>query len=209
MDADFLIIGGGIAGISAAARLSALGSVLLMEGEDHLAHHASGRSAAMYEPHYGAAPVVALSLASGDYFRAQDKVLSPRGMLVIAKADEGEGLARDADAMAMTLISAEQAQAMVPVLNLDVVKSAAHAAHAWDIDTDLLIQQAVLTAAPEPPSGPPQTAAPEESSPPAQRAAAAPPTAPSAPRTPPECCAPSHPSRCAQFGKERLESKSG
>jgi heterodisulfide reductase subunit A-like polyferredoxin len=44
---DFLIIGGGIAGVSAAARLSALGSVLLLEAEDNLAHHASSRSAAI------------------------------------------------------------------------------------------------------------------------------------------------------------------
>ena len=40
MDADFLIIGGGIAGVSAAARLSPLGGVLLLEAEDALAHHA-------------------------------------------------------------------------------------------------------------------------------------------------------------------------
>ena len=47
---DFLIIGGGIAGISAAARLSELGSVTVIEAEGTLAHHASGRSAALYEP---------------------------------------------------------------------------------------------------------------------------------------------------------------
>ena len=40
MDVDFLIIGGGIAGVSAAARLSGLGSVLLLEAEDNLAYHA-------------------------------------------------------------------------------------------------------------------------------------------------------------------------
>ena len=50
MDTDFLIIGGGIAGISAAARLSGLGSVIVLEGEAVLAHHASGRSAALFEP---------------------------------------------------------------------------------------------------------------------------------------------------------------
>ena len=53
MDADFLIIGGGIAGVSAAARLSALGRVILLESEDNFGHHASGRSAALYEPYYG------------------------------------------------------------------------------------------------------------------------------------------------------------
>lgn len=140
MDADFLIIGGGIAGVSAAARLAAHGSVIVLEGEDNLAHHASGRSAALYEPHYGAAPVVGLSLASGDYFRAQPNILSPRGMLIVAKADEAAGLARDAKAMAMDQITAEEARGIVPILNLDVVKSAAYADHAWDIDTDLLIQ---------------------------------------------------------------------
>ena len=65
---DFLIIGGGIAGISAAARLSHLGRVTVLEAEPHLAHHASGRSAALYEPNYGLKPVVGLSVASGDYF---------------------------------------------------------------------------------------------------------------------------------------------
>ena len=66
---DFLIIGGGIAGVSAAARLSHIGSLTLIEAEANLAHHASGRSAALYEPHYGLPAVVELSLASGDHFR--------------------------------------------------------------------------------------------------------------------------------------------
>ena len=140
MDADFLIIGGGIAGISAAARLSAHGKVVLLEAEDQLAHHASGRSAALYEPHYGAPPVVELSLASGDYFRSQKDVLSPRGILTLAKADEMDQLALDAEDMMATRISVDEACALVPILNPAVVAGAALAHHAWDIDTDLLIQ---------------------------------------------------------------------
>ena len=140
MDADFLIIGGGIAGISAAARLSAHGKVVLLEAEDQLAHHASGRSAALYEPHYGAPPVVELSLASGDYFRSQKDVLSPRGILTLAKADEMDQLALDAEDMVATRISVDEACALVPILNPAVVAGAALAHHAWDIDTDLLIQ---------------------------------------------------------------------
>ena len=146
MDADFLIIGGGIAGISAAARLSALGSVILLEGEDNLAHHASGRSAALYEPHYGAPAVVELSLASGDYFRAQDGVLSPRGILALAKAGEMDQLARDAEDMVADPISVDEACALVPILNPAVVAGAALANHAFDIDTDLLIQNFARTA---------------------------------------------------------------
>ncbi|MGA1635331.1 MAG: FAD-dependent oxidoreductase, partial [Gemmobacter sp.] len=53
MACDFLIIGGGIAGISAAAALAPLGRVVVLEAEAALAYHASGRSAALYEPRYG------------------------------------------------------------------------------------------------------------------------------------------------------------
>lgn len=140
MDADFLIIGGGIAGISAAARLSDLGSVIVLEGEDSLAYHASGRSAALYEPNYGAPAVVELSKASGAYLQGQKDVLSPRGLLTVARAHELEVLAHDMQSMDLTQIPVEQALAMVPILNPDMVKGAAMATHAWDIDTDLLIQ---------------------------------------------------------------------
>ena len=140
MDADFLIIGGGIAGVSAAARLSALGRVVLLEGEDYLAHHASGRSAAMYEPHYGAPAVVQLSLASGDYFRSQKDLLRPRGILAVAKASEMDQLALDAEDMVASRISVDEACELVPILNPAVVAGAALAHHAFDIDTDLLVQ---------------------------------------------------------------------
>lgn len=136
---DFIIIGGGIAGVSAAARLSALGSVTMLEAEANLAHHASGRSAALYEPHYGAPAVVELSLASGDYFRSLPDVLSPRGMMIVARADEADTFRHDAADMGLDPISPAEARALVPVLN-DRVAFAAHADHAWDIDTDLLIQ---------------------------------------------------------------------
>lgn len=140
MTADFLIIGGGIAGVSAAARLSHLGSVVLLEAEAHLAHHASGRSAALYEPHYGLRPVVELSLASGDFFRAMPGLLSPRGMMILGKADETEVHAAESRLMALDMISVAEAKAVVPILNDQVVAHAAMAMHAWDIDTDLLIQ---------------------------------------------------------------------
>lgn len=137
---DFLIIGGGIAGVSAAARLSHLGSVLLLEAESHLAHHASGRSAALYEPRYGAAPVVALSVASGDYFHRFPNLLTPRGLLILGRAEQAAEFAHDIATMGLDRITVDQAQAMVPILNPATVAHAAYADHAWDIDTDLLIQ---------------------------------------------------------------------
>jgi len=137
---DFLIIGGGIAGISAAARLSELGSVTVLEAEGALAHHASGRSAALYEPRYGAPAVVELSLASEDHFRAADHVLSPRGLMIVARADQQDDFDAEVRDMQMDRCSVAEAQAVVPILNADVVALAAMADHAWDIDTDLLLQ---------------------------------------------------------------------
>lgn len=140
MDADFLIIGGGIAGISAAARLSELGRVIVLEAEDGLAHHASSRSAALYEPRYGAPAVVGLSMASEAHFRALPGVLSPRGLLLVGKAGAGEAFGHDLKAMEFDPISVEEARRIVPILNPETVALAGYAAHAEDVDTDLLVQ---------------------------------------------------------------------
>lgn len=146
MDVDFLIIGGGIAGVSAAAELSMLGTVLLVEAEAQLAYHSSGRSAAMYEPRYGAAPVVELSLASGDAFRALPGVLAPRGLMMVAGADEADVFAQDSARMALDRLTVDEARAMLPILSPDAVAHAAFSPEAWDIDTDLLLQGFARTA---------------------------------------------------------------
>ncbi|HET9428666.1 MAG TPA: FAD-dependent oxidoreductase, partial [Allosphingosinicella sp.] len=49
--ADFLVVGAGVAGLSAAARLAAHGHVVLIEAENALGYHSSGRSATF--SHYG------------------------------------------------------------------------------------------------------------------------------------------------------------
>ncbi|MCX8507646.1 MAG: FAD-dependent oxidoreductase, partial [Rhodobacteraceae bacterium] len=147
MTRDFLIIGGGIAGISAAARLSHLGQVTLLEGEAQFAHHASGRSAALYEPFYGLPPVVAFSHASADYLRqANGGVLSPRGLMIVAGPPEREAFEKDIKVMDLTEISFAEARGRMPVLNPATVCYAGWADHAWDIDTDLLIQNFVREA---------------------------------------------------------------
>ncbi|MGV8984816.1 MAG: NAD(P)/FAD-dependent oxidoreductase [Cypionkella sp.] len=140
MDTDFLIIGGGIAGVSASARLAPHGKVVLVEAETALAHHASGRSAALYEPRYGLPAVVGLSMASGDYFRAQPGVLSPRGLMVLGREDQEAQFADEIVKLGVDRISVAEACALVPILNPKVVEYAALAEHAWDIDTDLLLQ---------------------------------------------------------------------
>ena len=141
MTTDVVILGGGIAGLSLAARLAPHASVTLIEAEDHLAHHASGRSAALYEPRYGAPAVVELSLASGEFFHTAEGVLSPRGLLMVGGAADADSFDADAVGMHLTPISPDEARGMVPILRGDAVLHAAYAAHAWDIDTDLLIQR--------------------------------------------------------------------
>lgn len=139
--ADIIIIGGGIAGVSLAARLAAEADVIVLEAEDALAHHASGRSAALYEPRYGTPAVVELSLASSEFFHGAEGILSPRGLLMVAKAGGEVAFGTDAEGMDLAPIPVAEALEMVPVLRGDVVTRAAFAAHAWDIDTDLLIQR--------------------------------------------------------------------
>jgi D-arginine dehydrogenase len=136
---DFLIIGGGIAGISAAARLSELGSVIVLEGVDALAYHASGRSAALFEENYGKPATVALNQASKG-FHTSAQVLSNRGLMLIGRDKEADMFNTDRNAMQLDRISIGEAKTMWPILDNTKVTMAAHDPHAWDIDTDKLVQ---------------------------------------------------------------------
>ncbi|MBL4769126.1 MAG: FAD-binding oxidoreductase [Rhodobacteraceae bacterium] len=138
---DFLIIGGGIAGLSAAARLSAHGQVTVLETEDALGYHASGRSAALFESNYGLASTVALNLASEDYHRSHNGgYLTPRGLLVVAKTEDKELFKVDLDDLNLTQIDLDAALAIIPILNPETVAFSAYHDVAWDIDTDRLMQ---------------------------------------------------------------------
>lgn len=138
---DFVIIGGGIAGLGAGAFLSEQGSVLLLEAENALGYHTSGRSAAMFEPNYGAAPITALSRASEAYLRFKNTgYLTPRGLILLARADQQAQFDADVSDLALNPIPVEQAVERVPILNRSVVGHAAHHDTADDIDTDRLLQ---------------------------------------------------------------------
>ena len=76
---DVAVIGGGIAGVSAACELAAAGlDVVLLEQEEQLAHHTTGRSAAVFLESYGPPTVRALTAASrADYNDAPERFGSP------------------------------------------------------------------------------------------------------------------------------------
>ena len=64
---DILVIGGGIAGLSAAAALSKHARVVVLEAEDQVGFHSSGRSATMLHYFLGDRVVRELTLASRDF----------------------------------------------------------------------------------------------------------------------------------------------
>ena len=91
---DFVVIGAGIAGASAAYELAAHGSVVLIEQEATPGHHTTGRSAALYTEAYERGPVRLLVMASRhhldsppDGFSA-NPILTPLPMLFIATQDQ-------------------------------------------------------------------------------------------------------------------------
>ncbi|WP_420012824.1 NAD(P)/FAD-dependent oxidoreductase [Tateyamaria sp.] len=131
-----IVIGGGIAGISAAARLSAHAHVTVIEAEDALGYHASGRSAALFEENYGCASVVALNRASAAYHQPY---LTPRGFLLLGRTGEDTGFEADLADLNSVEITVDEARTFVPILN-DTVTRAAYHASAQDIDTDRMIQ---------------------------------------------------------------------
>ena len=141
---DFLIIGAGIAGLSAAARLAPLGSVTVLEAEEAPGFHASGRSAALYEPEYGARATVALNRASGAEL-AEAGVLGPRGLMVVATEADADAFEADRRAMKLTELTPAEARARLPILAPAVTRAAITEA-AQDIDTDLLLQGYARTA---------------------------------------------------------------
>ena len=91
---DFLVVGAGIAGASAAYELAAQGRVVVLERESQPGYHSTGRSAALYTQTYGPAPIRALTVASWDFYTnppagfAEHDMLTPRGALIIGGGDQ-------------------------------------------------------------------------------------------------------------------------
>ncbi len=149
--ADFIIIGGGIAGASTGYWLSRHGRVLVLERESHPAYHSTGRSAALYTAAYGTPQVRALTLASRDFFDAppedfcEHPLLSPRGEMTVDFTGDptelnNQYLSAKATVPEMQLLSADEACARLPILRREKVHGALYDPSASDIDTDALHQ---------------------------------------------------------------------
>jgi len=143
---DVLIIGSGMAGISAAARLSENTSVTVLEGEADLGYHSTARSAAIFIRNYGNATLRTLNSASEpDLLQPGDlsdrSLLSPRGEMLIATKQDIAALETYLDsAEDMVRLTPAEAGKLVPILNTDRLEGAAIESSAQEIDVDRMLQ---------------------------------------------------------------------
>ncbi|MEQ9346502.1 MAG: FAD-binding oxidoreductase [Thalassospira sp.] len=147
---DILIIGGGIAGMSAAFFLAKAGKfVTVLEREDQPGYHSTGRSAALYSETYGPKIIRKMSTASRSFLITppagftENPILSPRGIIMTAAPGEEakldailtEGRANGANVIALT---PDELKARIPVINTDLIIGAAHEPDAMDMDVHAL-----------------------------------------------------------------------
>ncbi len=150
-NADFIVVGAGIAGASVAAFLAERGSVVVLERESQPGYHTTGRSAALFAESYGTAQVRALTRASRAFLErppagfADLPILSPRGALLVGGSDQRPALDALWQSLAATSTVAQRldgpaARAIVPVLERGRVDGAVLDTAAADIDVHALHQ---------------------------------------------------------------------
>lgn len=135
--ADVAIIGAGIAGLSLAAALAPHADVVVLEREAHPGMHSTGRSAALFVANYGNKAIRTLNRASR---AALDPYLTPRGVLIVARAEESPALDHHlSGSEGLAEISREEAMSRFAILRPEVLARAAYEPDASDIDVDALM----------------------------------------------------------------------
>lgn len=148
--ADFIVIGGGIAGVSVAYELLPHGSVIVLEQESALGYHATGRSAAVMTENYGTPIWSRLVSASRGFLEnppegfATAPLLTDRGALFLAQAHETGLLQAQYDALVargarVELVPAADALRWCEVLRPETFAAAMHEPDCKDIDTNELM----------------------------------------------------------------------
>ena len=149
--ADFVIIGGGIAGASVGHWLAPHGRVVLLERESQPGYHSTGRSAALFMESYGTAQVRALTMASRAFLQAppagfsEHPLLTPRGAMMVACPGQEAQLEEHWEILrAITpharLLDKAGALGQVPVLRPEKIMGALLEPDAFDMDVHAIHQ---------------------------------------------------------------------
>ena len=151
--ADFLVIGGGVAGLSAAASLARHGKVIVLEAEDAIGFHSSGRSATFLHLGIGNETVRGMTIFSTDFFVtppegfSEAPLSSPSLSLYVANAsmlDMLDELEADMTGIGgdIAKVSEKEMRTLCPVLNIgdDAIVAAIADRGALKLDAGLLLQ---------------------------------------------------------------------
>ncbi len=142
---DIAVIGGGMAGASAAFELAARYKVAVLEREAVCGYHSTGRSAASFTENYGGPIIRRLAAASRSFFEfpptdlAPAPLVAPRGMMSIGRTDQldrlAAELARGREIVCdMREMTPDEVVARVPILRRDYVAGAFFEPRSRDID---------------------------------------------------------------------------
>lgn len=130
---DVIVVGAGMAGASVGWQLAQAGrQVLVLERESQPGYHTTGRSAALFEEHYGPLQVQALTRASRAFYEQPPAgftdypILHPRGVMYVGTAAQkalidaayAEAVKHSPDAQRL---DGDALRALVPVLNDSIV----------------------------------------------------------------------------------------
>ena len=147
VDADIIVIGGGIAGVSAAAELAATARVIVLEREPQPGYHATGRSAAFFVVSYGNAAVRAVTAASEPFYRAPPQgftdvpLIRPRPCIFFGRPDQREALlSLHREVPSLQRLSAEQVRKRVPVMLPGYLEGGLLDDTGGDLDVDAILQ---------------------------------------------------------------------
>ncbi|UYV14571.1 NAD(P)/FAD-dependent oxidoreductase [Porphyrobacter sp. ULC335] len=140
--ADVLVVGGGIAGLSVAARLAGQARVVVVEGESAPGYHASGRSVAFAHYGLGNEPVralTALSMAELAEHGSVHPALHIASIGEIAALDALEDVHREYGCD-FARIGCDEARALMPALRPEACVAALVDHGSLKLDTNAMLQ---------------------------------------------------------------------